>query len=305
MLTFDGMYQFALIGCGAVAPLHIEQITKIGKLKAICDIEVSRANRVGGQYNAAVYSSIEDLLANEKEVDIVCICTPTGYHAEHCIKSLQAGKHVLCEKPFCITGAAAWQIIETAKFSRKKLVLVESRMNDSLQGYKTAITNDEFGILHHFQLSCIQNPDGYHLKDWKTKSFPAGNALLHYFQHQVETLMQLLGDIEIAKTIIANNRMETELDTNGASALQMKNGVYGTINWSVAESGNKSFELTLHTEKGKQILNADATSNYEFTYQKLVKEIGNKASFATNTNDVKVIEAIEKIYRSTIPQTEE
>ena len=88
----------------------------------MCDIVAEKAEAFAIQYNANAYSSIDDLLAAEKDIDIISICTPNGFHAEHSIKSLQAGKHVLCEKPLCITSAAAWQIIETEKFSQEKTV---------------------------------------------------------------------------------------------------------------------------------------------------------------------------------------
>ena len=98
---------FILIGCGRIGARHAEQIIKTGKLLAVCDMNKTKADAMANQYNVTAYYTIEDLLLKEKEADIISVCTPNGLHAEHCIKSLQAGKHVLCEKPLCITGAAA------------------------------------------------------------------------------------------------------------------------------------------------------------------------------------------------------
>src|SRR6476661_3907153 len=120
------MYKFALIGCGSISKVHAEKINAFGKLVAVCDIFPSKADQLASQYQAKAYYDIDELLKDEEEFDIVCICTPVGCHAEHCIKSLQAGKHVLCESPLCITAAAAWQMIETEKFCRKKLFVVST-----------------------------------------------------------------------------------------------------------------------------------------------------------------------------------
>src|SRR4028118_2058851 len=103
------MYQFAIIGCGRIAMRHAENCNRKGLLKAVCDIVPEKADAMAHSNNIIPYYSIDELLGKEKEVDIVCICTPNGQHAEHCIKSLQARKHVLCEKPMCLTPVAAWQ----------------------------------------------------------------------------------------------------------------------------------------------------------------------------------------------------
>ncbi len=79
------MYNFAIIGCGSVSKKHAEEINKIGKLVAVCDIVASKADEFAAQLNSKPYYSIDDLLANEQGVDIISICTPIGCHAEHFI----------------------------------------------------------------------------------------------------------------------------------------------------------------------------------------------------------------------------
>src|SRR5438270_10434636 len=119
------MHKFAIIGCGRISRRHAENIRKVGTLVAVCDVVPERANELAKEYNAKTYYSIDDLLKNEADLNVVSICTPNGLHAEHSIKSLQAGKHVLCEKPLCLTSAAAWQIIDTAYFFKRKIIVVK------------------------------------------------------------------------------------------------------------------------------------------------------------------------------------
>src|SRR5690349_1284434 len=102
------MYRFALIGCGSVAAMHLQQLQQRGELVAVCDIVPARADALASQYGIRACYDIDELLAIPG-TDVVVICTPNGYHAEHAIKSLQAGKHVICESPLCLTSAAAWQ----------------------------------------------------------------------------------------------------------------------------------------------------------------------------------------------------
>ena len=97
------MKKFAIIGCGNISKRHAENIIRIGKLVAVCDTVPEQADKMAIAYNTKAYYSVDDLLANEKEIDLICICSPNGFHAEHIIKSLQAGKNVLTEKPLCLT----------------------------------------------------------------------------------------------------------------------------------------------------------------------------------------------------------
>src|SRR6185436_19784746 len=108
------LLSFVIIGCGNIAKRHAEQIQILGKLVAVCDIIRSKAEEFGKKYNVEVFSSIEELFANKKEIDVAVICTPNGLHAVHSIISLQSGCHVLCEKPMAINSSDCQVMIREA-----------------------------------------------------------------------------------------------------------------------------------------------------------------------------------------------
>ena len=328
------MYHFAIIGCGRIAPRHAENIIKHGKLVAVCDIIPARADILAAQYNAKAYYSIDDLLKSEKDIDIISICSPNGFHAEHSIKSLQAGKHVLCEKPLCITKAAAWQMIETEKFCRRKLFVVKStRYNPLVQNLKSLLANNCLGEIYSFQLSCFWNrPDNYYT-DWRGKIFPDGGTLYTQFSHYIDALIWLLGDLEDVKGFADNkaHKESIEFEDTGVVAIKMKSGVLGTLNWTV-NTFEKNYEisLTIIAEKGTlslggaylneikyqniekefvfnqpQQLSNDygfyngSMSNHKEVYDNLVKAIEDDEHSFTNAFDgLKTVEAIEKIYKA-------
>src|SRR5690242_10746217 len=95
--------EFAIIGCGRIAQRHAEHIDKVGKLVATCDIIPAKAKSLADTYKACAFSDLDEMLKKSKEVDVISVCSPNGLHAEHTIKSLQAGFHVLCEKPMALT----------------------------------------------------------------------------------------------------------------------------------------------------------------------------------------------------------
>src|SRR4051794_26738063 len=98
------MYNFALIGCGRIAARHAENIARVGRLLAVCDVIPERAHELSKKFGGHVYHTIDELLQAEREVDVVSVCTPNGFHAEHAIKALRSGRNVLCEKPMCLTS---------------------------------------------------------------------------------------------------------------------------------------------------------------------------------------------------------
>lgn len=114
---------FAIIGCGRIAQRHAEHINNNGKLVAVCDIDLEKAQQLAGKYNAKAYQNIDDLLQNET-VDLVAICSPNGLHAEHSIKALNAGFHVLCEKPMAINVNDCGDMIKQRSLITKGCLLL-------------------------------------------------------------------------------------------------------------------------------------------------------------------------------------
>ena len=319
------MYKFALIGCGYISKRHIEIINKVGQLKAVCDINPKKANELAENYSVKAYYTIEELLANEKNVDIITICTPNGFHAEHIIKSLQAGKHVLSEKPLCLTSAGAWQIIETEKFCRKKLFVAQSaRYNPLLQQLKQLIDTNKVGKLYSFHLSCLWNRQKEYYKDWHGKEFPDGGCLYTQFSHYIDALLWMFGDVENIKGFSSNlaHKDTIEYEDTGVASLLMKNGMNGCVHWSV-NSCNKNYEiaLTLIAERGTFRIggeylddiqyqetdgstidhrsNLNSASHLMDIYEQVLEVLqGGSQPDINSYAGMKTVETIEKIYKA-------
>lgn len=328
------MKKFALIGCGKIAGKHAENITRVGTLLAVCDVVKQKRDAFAATYGAEAYESIDELLEQEKEVEVVVICTPNGLHAEHTIKSLQARKHVLCEKPLCLTSAAAWQIIETEKFCRRKLFVVKStRYNPLLQGLKKALEENKLGEVYSFHLSCLWNrPDTYYT-DWRGKMFPDGGTLYTQFSHYIDALLWLLGDVSEVKGFKRNaaHSRSIEFEDTGTAALLMQNGSLGTLHWSVNSfRKNHEIALTVVAEKGTVRLGGEylnelqysetkdclqfasaqksandytqyrgSMSHHKEVYDQLIQVLdNNEQSFTGAYDGLKTVETIEKIYNA-------
>ncbi|WHY70193.1 Gfo/Idh/MocA family protein [Fictibacillus enclensis] len=120
--------RIGIIGCGGIANgKHMPSLSKIDEVEliAFCDIEEERAIKAArdfGTADAKVYIDYKELLQNE-DVDVVHVCTPNHSHAEITIDSLEADKHVMCEKPMAKTSADARRMVDAAKRTGKKLTI--------------------------------------------------------------------------------------------------------------------------------------------------------------------------------------
>ncbi|MDB5053014.1 MAG: oxidoreductase [Bacilli bacterium] len=118
----------AIIGCGGIANgKHIPSLSKLDtvELVAFCDIIEERAAAAAeqiGNEGIKVYTDYKALL-QDKSIDVVHICTPNKSHAVITIDALEAGKHVLCEKPMAKTAEEARAMVEAAKRTGKKLTI--------------------------------------------------------------------------------------------------------------------------------------------------------------------------------------
>ena len=260
------MYNFAIIGCGRIAERHAAQISQTGNLLAVCDVVPEKAHGLSKKFGARAYTDIDDLLKHETNVDVLVVCTPNGLHAEHAIKALQKGKHVLCEKPMCLTSAAAWQMINTEKWSGKKLFVVKSaRYNPHLQKLKLLIETGALGEIYSFQLHCFWNRPASYYTGWHGTRFPDGGTLYTQFSHYIDALLWLLGDIETVHGFSKNcAHPQVDFEDTGAAALQLKNGIVGTLNWSV-NAYNENYEI------GFTLLAANATISLGGPYLNVVK----------------------------------
>lgn len=117
-----------IIGCGGIAQgKHLPSLSKLEQVElvAFCDIVVERAEKVAkkhGAENAKVYENYHELL-EDASIDVIHVLTPNISHAEISIAAMEAGKHVMCEKPMAKTSEEARGMVEAAKRTGKKLTI--------------------------------------------------------------------------------------------------------------------------------------------------------------------------------------
>ena len=116
--------KFAVIGYGNIGKRHVQHIIAHpeAELVAICDVPEKTIEEESLQ-SIKQYSDI-DLMLQEIDADVINVCTPNYLHHPHTITALNAGFHVVCEKPMAISSAECEDMIETAKKTNKTIFVV-------------------------------------------------------------------------------------------------------------------------------------------------------------------------------------
>jgi predicted dehydrogenase len=141
-----------VIGVGAIGPAHIGgyQQAKGAEVTAVCDVDVGRAKAAAREHGIPnVFTDYRKLLAAEV-VDAVSVCTPNNTHMPITIAALQAGKHVLCEKPMAMNGREARRMVEAAKRARRLLMTAQSmRYSGKAALLKQMADAGRFGLIYY------------------------------------------------------------------------------------------------------------------------------------------------------------
>ena len=158
----DKKLKVGIIGCGGIANgKHMPALKKVAEVEmvAFCDIIVERAEKAAKEFGvegAKVYKDYKELL-KDKSIDVVHVCTPNRSHSFITVDALEAGKHVMCEKPMAINSEEAKKMLDAAKRTGKKLTIgyQNRQRNDSLY-LKAEADDGVFGDIYYAKATALR-----------------------------------------------------------------------------------------------------------------------------------------------------
>lgn len=213
----------AILGAGAVADFHHRAIAATGaKLVAVGHYDANKFAQVSKHFGVPCLT-FEELLEHP-DIEAVCICTPSGQHAEQTIRAAKAGKHVLVEKPMALTLEAADAMIGACSEANVRLgVVLQRRAEPPFQSVKAAIAEGDLGelTLAAITMPYLRSQSYYDQAAWRgTWAQEGGGVLMNQGIHLLDLLVWWLGDpvnvtahaatlqrnIEVEDTLVANLR---------------------------------------------------------------------------------------------------
>ncbi|KGE17129.1 Gfo/Idh/MocA family protein [Paenibacillus wynnii] len=260
----------AIIGCGAISPLHAKAISAMKgvQLRVVVDVDAAKAEQAARECGCSRVVDYRELL-DRPDIDVVHLCTPHHLHAEMAIECLNAGKHVLTEKPIASDLPSAKRMVEAAENSTGQLgVVFQNRYNEPSIRIKEALDSGELG-----QLICMKGIVTWHRDEsyytnstwrgrWDTEG---GGVLINQTIHTLDLLQWFGGEISSVKGSITTDALNgiIEVEDTAHATLFFKNNVRALFYATNAYLVNSPVELELVFEQGTLIQRRDCLYLYK------------------------------------------
>ena len=247
------MLRFCIVGAGFIGGVHAQALAAIpeAKLTVVCSRNEEKGRAVAQPAGAVWLADYRDAVA-QAEVDVVCVCTPSGTHAD-IAAAAAAGKHVVVEKPLEVTLAQVDRIIAATQKAGVKLTgIFPLRFMQGPALAKQALEAGRLGrlTLAEAYIKWYRPQAYYESSDWKGTWALDGGALMNQAIHTLDLLNYLAGPVTslVARTATLAHRMETE-DT-AVALLTFGQGALGTIEASTASWPGDTGRVELHGDQG-------------------------------------------------------
>ncbi len=275
----ERQFGFGIIGAGTISEIHAMAIKSItnARLVGLYSINKSKSDAFALKNNCTAYTTLDEML-NIAEIDIVCICTPSGIHLDPAIKSIEAGKHCLIEKPLEVTLEKCDQIIEAAhKAGVKTGVIFPSRFYEASKQVKKSIDEKRFGelVLGDAYVRWSRSNAYYQSPAWRgTWQYDGGGALMNQGIHSVDLLQWYMGSVESVQSVSANIKYKgIEVEDTIVSTLKFANGALGTIECSTAVFPGSLKRIEIMGTTGTAILEENNLIKWQFEQERSEDEI--------------------------------
>ena len=226
--------RIGVIGVGAIGPSHIYAInrTKGAKLAAICDIRPEAATKLAEENGVPYFSSVDEMLKADV-VDAVTLCTPSGFHLDTALQVIDAGKHLLVEKPLEITTERIDQIIAAGRKQGVKVGCVfQLRTTPFMRQLKEMIDGGLIGeVFSGSAYTKMYRDQGYYdSSNWRgTWKVDGGGCLMNQGIHIADLFIWFMGDVESVIGIAETKGRNVEIETLALGLVSFKSGAKGVI----------------------------------------------------------------------------
>jgi len=328
--------KFAVVGLGHIGKRHVQMIkdNQHAELVAYCDVRPKEQLALQEQ-DIPFFRSMQEMLAAELAIDVVCVCSPNGFHFEQTMLALDHKCHVVCEKPMALNKMHAEQMIHRSlEVSRNLFCVMQNRYSPPSVWLKEIVSKGIIGDIYMVQVNCYWNRDSryYTPESWHGDAQLDGGTLFTQFSHFVDIMYWLFGDISNIQANFKdfNHQKLTDFEDSGFVHFDFVNGGMGSFSYSTSVwDRNLESSLTIIGENGTvkvagQYMNEvvecnikdyqmpelapsnppndygaykGSAANHHYVIQNVVDVLNERGSITTNALEgLKVVDIIERIY---------
>jgi len=249
----------AIVGVGKVTPLHAAALAKLPQshFTAVCSSKKEKADDFASKYGIKGYTDVAEMVVKEK-IDVAVICTPHPFHKKPAIEAMEAGAHVLIEKPLASSLADCDAMLAAArKYNRQTGVVSQRRWYRPVQRLKAAIDNGKIGkpVLGTVYMLGWRDEKYYASDPWRGSwESEGGGVLVNQAPHQIDLLQWFMGEIDELYGVWANlNHPYIEVEDTALAIIRFKNGALGNIVVSNSQKPGIYGKVHVHGSNGASV----------------------------------------------------
>jgi UDP-N-acetyl-2-amino-2-deoxyglucuronate dehydrogenase len=233
---------FALVGCGRIAQRYLDLLggghIEGGRLVGVCDPRIERADAAARKAGVPAFYDFHEMFeAIGDSIDVVCVLTESGHHAEHVIALAKYRKHMLVEKPMALRLSDAEAMIRACDSANVRLFVVkQNRYNLPVQKLRSALEAGRFGkiVMGTVRVRWSRPQAYYDMDQWRGTWKYDGGVFANQASHHIDMLMWMLGE---PVSVFARTRtalVDIEAEDTGAAILHFKSGAMGIVEATTA-----------------------------------------------------------------------
>ena len=251
----NNQFGFGIIGCGVISSWHAQAIAAStgGYLVGAVDIKPESRDAFCLKYGIHPFETVEDML-DSPDIDIVCICTPSGFHARNALAAIKAGKHVLIEKPMALNTDDCDAIIEAAGEANVKAgVVSQFRFARTSRTMKALIAEGRLGrvVTADLFMKYYRSQDYYDASKWRgTWELDGGGALMNQGIHGIDTILNIMGPVKCVYGMARTLARNIEVEDTASAVLEYANGALGIVQGTTSVYPGYPREIVISGTRG-------------------------------------------------------
>jgi len=243
---------FALIGAGSIAQSYAQafQDHPEAKLVSVVDTRIEAAQALGAQIGCPAFGSCEQLLREGPRIEAVVICTPPNTHEAIATALVRHGRHVLCEKPFTLSGSSARLMAAEARSAGVFLTMASKfRYVADVIAAKSFITAGAIGDIILFENAFTSRVDMS--ARWNSRpSISGGGVLIDNGTHSVDLMRYFLGPLAEVSCVEGKRIQSLSVEDTVRVFVRSATGVVGSVDLSWSINKELDWYLNVHGSRG-------------------------------------------------------
>ncbi len=234
---------FGIVGTGVIAAIHADAIALLSKpglpnarLVAVTDVAAGAAAAFAAAHGCPAEPDLGALLARP-DIEVVCVCVPSGLHAAIGVQAAKAGKHLVVEKPIDVSLEAADRLIDAARAAGVTLTVIsQHRFDPGLIELRRLIDDGALGrlVLGEASTKWYRNQAYYDSAGWRGTYAMDGGSLMNQGVHYVDLLRWCLGPPAEVTAVCTTQAHRIEVEDTSLAIVKFPSGAVGTILSSTA-----------------------------------------------------------------------